>query len=122
MEKTFRSCPEVHGREREGRGLTKEDRRARRARVIEICEEGKKRTEEQLRDIRKEMRKTTNTDALIQSLMSLGKGAGNVVIRVFDIIKKAGGNGDRTQRSIAGVYQDDGNSNPIIRGPEIREE
>eukprot|EP00965_Chrysotila_dentata_P147140 4858624-Pleurochrysis_carterae.AAC.1 len=33
--------------------------------------------------------------------MSLGKGTGNVVIRVFDIFKKEGGNGD---------------------GPEIREE
>eukprot|EP00965_Chrysotila_dentata_P061475 2035998-Pleurochrysis_carterae.AAC.1 len=54
--------------------------------------------------------------------MSLGKGAGNVVIRVFDIIKKAGGNGERTQRSTAGVYKDDDKSKPIIRGPEIREE
>eukprot|EP00965_Chrysotila_dentata_P176920 5843172-Pleurochrysis_carterae.AAC.1 len=61
--------------------LAKDDRRARRARVIEICEKGKVRMEEQLSGIRKEMRKTTNTDALIQSLMSLGKGAGNVVIR-----------------------------------------
>eukprot|EP00965_Chrysotila_dentata_P110874 3664373-Pleurochrysis_carterae.AAC.1 len=68
------------------------------------------------------MRKTTNTDALIQSLMQLGKGTGNVVIRVFDIIKKAGGNGDRTQRSIAGVYKDDDKRQQIIRGPEIREE
>eukprot|EP00965_Chrysotila_dentata_P072294 2389319-Pleurochrysis_carterae.AAC.1 len=68
------------------------------------------------------MRKTTNTDALIQSLMSLGKGTGNVVMRIFDIIKKAGGNGDRAQRSIAGVYKDDDKSQPIIRGPEIREE
>eukprot|EP00965_Chrysotila_dentata_P001734 57931-Pleurochrysis_carterae.AAC.1 len=102
--------------------LAKDDRRARRARVIEICEEWKERTEEQLKGIRKEMSKTTNTDALIQSLMSLGKGAGNVVIRVFDIIKKAGGNGNRTQRSIAGVYKDDDKNQPIIRGPEIREE
>eukprot|EP00965_Chrysotila_dentata_P061472 2035901-Pleurochrysis_carterae.AAC.1 len=102
--------------------MAKEDRRARRARVIEICEEGKERAEEQLRGIRREMRKTTNSDALIQSLMCLGKGAGNVVIRVFDVIKKAGGNGDRTQRSVAGVYQDDDKSKPIIRGPEIREE
>eukprot|EP00965_Chrysotila_dentata_P188731 6172917-Pleurochrysis_carterae.AAC.1 len=61
--------------------LGKDDRRARRARVIEICEEAKERTEEQLRGIRKEMKKTTNTDALIQSLMKLGKGTGNVVIR-----------------------------------------
>eukprot|EP00965_Chrysotila_dentata_P258882 6213373-Pleurochrysis_carterae.AAC.2 len=68
------------------------------------------------------MRKTTNTDALIQSLISLRKGTGNVVIWVFDIIKKAGGNGDRAQRSIAGVYQDDDDSKPIMRGPEIREE
>eukprot|EP00965_Chrysotila_dentata_P079187 2611184-Pleurochrysis_carterae.AAC.1 len=68
------------------------------------------------------MRKTTNTDALVQSLMSLGKGAGNVVIRVFDIIKKAGGNGERAQRSIAGVYQDDDKGKPIIRGPGNREE
>eukprot|EP00965_Chrysotila_dentata_P248179 6208197-Pleurochrysis_carterae.AAC.1 len=68
------------------------------------------------------MRTTTNTDVLIKSLMSLGKGAGNTVIRVFDIIKKAGGNGERTQRSIAGVYQGDDKNDPIIRGPEIREE
>eukprot|EP00965_Chrysotila_dentata_P213544 6187681-Pleurochrysis_carterae.AAC.2 len=102
--------------------LAKDDRRARRARVIEISEAGKERAEEQLRRLRKDMRKTTNTDALIQSLMSLGKGAGNVVIRVFDIIKKAGGNGDRAQRSIAGVYQDDDKGKSIIRGPEIREE
>eukprot|EP00965_Chrysotila_dentata_P006879 224517-Pleurochrysis_carterae.AAC.1 len=54
--------------------------------------------------------------------MSLGKGAGNVVIWVFDIINKAGGNGDRAQRSIAGEYQDDDKSKPIIRWPEIREE
>eukprot|EP00965_Chrysotila_dentata_P090799 2996672-Pleurochrysis_carterae.AAC.3 len=63
------------------------------------------------------MRMTTNTNALIQSLMSLGRGAGIVVIRAFDIIKKAGGNGERTQRSIAGVYQGDDRSKPIIRGP-----
>eukprot|EP00965_Chrysotila_dentata_P085204 2811201-Pleurochrysis_carterae.AAC.1 len=68
------------------------------------------------------MRKTIDTDALIQSLMHLGKGTGNVVIRVFDIIKKAGGNGDRAQRSIAGVYKDDDKNQSIIRGPEIREE
>eukprot|EP00965_Chrysotila_dentata_P179410 5924986-Pleurochrysis_carterae.AAC.1 len=68
------------------------------------------------------MRMATNTDALIKSLMSLGKGAGNVILRVFDIIKKAGGNEERVQRSIAGVYQDDDKSKPIIRGPEIREE
>eukprot|EP00965_Chrysotila_dentata_P212321 6186961-Pleurochrysis_carterae.AAC.1 len=61
--------------------LAKDDRKARRARVIEICEEWKEREEEQLKGIRKEMRKTTNTDALIQSLMRLGKGTGNVVIR-----------------------------------------
>eukprot|EP00965_Chrysotila_dentata_P022509 745173-Pleurochrysis_carterae.AAC.3 len=54
--------------------------------------------------------------------MSLGKGEGNVVIKAFDIIKKAGGNGDRAQRGIAGVYQDDNNSRPIIRGSEIRQE
>eukprot|EP00965_Chrysotila_dentata_P167372 5527137-Pleurochrysis_carterae.AAC.1 len=54
--------------------------------------------------------------------MSLGKGEGNVVIKAFDIIKKAGGNGDRAQRGIAGVYQDDDNSRPIVRGPEIRQE
>eukprot|EP00965_Chrysotila_dentata_P188907 6173011-Pleurochrysis_carterae.AAC.1 len=82
--------------------LAKDDRRARRARVIEICKEWKERAEEQLKGTRREMRMTMNTDALVQSLMSLGKGAGNVVIRVFDIIKKAGGNGDRAQRSIAG--------------------
>eukprot|EP00965_Chrysotila_dentata_P167686 5537600-Pleurochrysis_carterae.AAC.2 len=68
------------------------------------------------------MRKTTNTDVLIKSLMNLGKGTGNVVIKVFDIIKKAGGNGERSQRSIAGVYQEDDKKGPIIRGPEIREE
>eukprot|EP00965_Chrysotila_dentata_P080046 2640570-Pleurochrysis_carterae.AAC.1 len=68
------------------------------------------------------MKMTTNTDALIKSLMSLGNGAGNIVIRVFDIIKKAGGSGERVQRSIAGVYQDDDKSKPIIRGPEIRKE
>eukprot|EP00965_Chrysotila_dentata_P155699 5145882-Pleurochrysis_carterae.AAC.1 len=54
--------------------------------------------------------------------MSLGKGAGNVVIRVFDIMMKAGGGGERAQRSIAGVYQDEDRSKPIIRGPEIKEE
>eukprot|EP00965_Chrysotila_dentata_P040499 1343305-Pleurochrysis_carterae.AAC.1 len=54
--------------------------------------------------------------------MSLGKGEGNVVIKAFDIIKKAGGNGDRAQRGIAGVHQDDDKSRPIIRGPEIRQE
>eukprot|EP00965_Chrysotila_dentata_P078475 2585646-Pleurochrysis_carterae.AAC.2 len=68
------------------------------------------------------MSETTNTDALIKSVMSLGKGAGNVVIRIFDIIKKAGGNGVRTKRSIAGVYQDDDKNKPFIGGPEIREE
>eukprot|EP00965_Chrysotila_dentata_P179411 5924987-Pleurochrysis_carterae.AAC.1 len=68
------------------------------------------------------MRTTTNIDALTTSLMSLGKGTRNVALRVFDIIKKAGGNGERVQRGIAGVYQDDDKSKPIIRGPEIREE
>eukprot|EP00965_Chrysotila_dentata_P176859 5841195-Pleurochrysis_carterae.AAC.1 len=102
--------------------IVRADRKAKRARVIEICEEQKERAEEQLKEIRREMRKTTNTDVLIKSLMSLGKGAGNVVIRVFDIIKKAGGNGERAQRGIAGVYQDDDKNKPIIRGPEIKEE
>eukprot|EP00965_Chrysotila_dentata_P097061 3208342-Pleurochrysis_carterae.AAC.2 len=45
-----------------------------------------------------------------------------MVIRVFDIIQKAGGDGERAQRGIAGVYQDDDNNKPRIRGPEIREE
>eukprot|EP00965_Chrysotila_dentata_P092512 3053034-Pleurochrysis_carterae.AAC.1 len=102
--------------------IVRADRKAKRARVIEICEEQKGRAEEQLKEIRREMRKTTNTDVLIKSLMSLGKGAGNVVIRVFDIIKKAGGNGERAQRGIAGLYQDDDKNKPIIRGPEIKEE
>eukprot|EP00965_Chrysotila_dentata_P143657 4747049-Pleurochrysis_carterae.AAC.1 len=64
----------------------------------------------------------TDTDTLIKSLMSLGKGEGNVVIKAFDIIKKAGGNGDRSKRGIAGVYQDDDKSRCIMRGPEIRQE
>eukprot|EP00965_Chrysotila_dentata_P026206 869007-Pleurochrysis_carterae.AAC.1 len=102
--------------------VARNDRKARRARVVEICETQRNKAEEQLKEIRREMRTTTNTDALIKSLMSLGTGAGNVVIRVFDIIKKAGGNGERVQRSIAGVYQDDDKSKPIVRGPEIREE
>eukprot|EP00965_Chrysotila_dentata_P206734 6183709-Pleurochrysis_carterae.AAC.7 len=54
--------------------------------------------------------------------MSLGKGQGNVVIKAFDIIKKAEGNGERAQRGVAGVYQNDDNNKPIIRGPEIRQE
>eukprot|EP00965_Chrysotila_dentata_P237654 6202042-Pleurochrysis_carterae.AAC.1 len=54
--------------------------------------------------------------------MSLGRGEGNVVIETFDIIKKAGGNGERAQRGIAGVYQDDDNNGSIIRGPKIRRE
>eukprot|EP00965_Chrysotila_dentata_P070624 2335072-Pleurochrysis_carterae.AAC.1 len=102
--------------------IARANRKARRARVIEICEEQKGKAEEQLKEIRREMRKTANTDTLIKSLMNLGKGAGNVVIRVFDIIKKAGGNGERAQRGIAGVYQDDDNGKTIIRGPEIKEE
>eukprot|EP00965_Chrysotila_dentata_P006210 202821-Pleurochrysis_carterae.AAC.1 len=64
---------------------------------------------------------TNNTDTLMRSLMSLGKGAGNVVTRVFDIVRKAGGNGASMQRGVAGVYQDDDMSKPIIRGPGIRE-
>eukprot|EP00965_Chrysotila_dentata_P108755 3592909-Pleurochrysis_carterae.AAC.3 len=102
--------------------LARDDRRARRARVIEICEEWKERAEEQLKGIRKEMRRTTNTDALIQSLMSLGKGTGNVVIRVFDIIKKAGGNGDRTQRSIAGYTRTTIKVNRSYEGPKLGKE
>eukprot|EP00965_Chrysotila_dentata_P226326 6195330-Pleurochrysis_carterae.AAC.1 len=86
--------------------IARDDRKARRARVIEICEEQKGRAEEQLRRIRREMRTTTNTDALIKSLMSLSRG----------------GNGERTQRNIAGAYQGDDKSKPIIRGPEIKEE
>eukprot|EP00965_Chrysotila_dentata_P104572 3453373-Pleurochrysis_carterae.AAC.1 len=89
MEQTPVSRSEVYGGQRKKRGfwrrketrqdyimnkLTKDDRRARRAKVIEICEEWKERAEEQLKWIRKEMRKTTNTDALIQSLVSLRKG------------------------------------------------
>eukprot|EP00965_Chrysotila_dentata_P210699 6186042-Pleurochrysis_carterae.AAC.3 len=54
--------------------------------------------------------------------MSLRKGAGNVETRVFDIIKKAGRNGARAQRGVAGVYHDDDTSRPIMREPEIREE
>eukprot|EP00965_Chrysotila_dentata_P256409 6212529-Pleurochrysis_carterae.AAC.1 len=102
--------------------ITRGDRKARRARVTEICEEQKVRAEEQLKGIRRKMRTTTNTDVMMKSLMSLGMGMGNVVMRVFDIIKEAGGNGERTQRSIAGVYQEDDKKEPIIRGPEIREE
>eukprot|EP00965_Chrysotila_dentata_P199226 6179254-Pleurochrysis_carterae.AAC.2 len=102
--------------------LGKNDRKARRARVIKVCEEQKSRAEKQLKGIRREMSTTNNTDALIKSLMSLGKGAGNVVVRVFDIIEKAGGNGERAQGSIAGVYEDDDKNKPIIRGPEIRKE
>eukprot|EP00965_Chrysotila_dentata_P164700 5437938-Pleurochrysis_carterae.AAC.1 len=102
-------------------GVAKYDRKAKRARVIEICEEQRRKAEAQLREIRREADMTTNTDALIQSLMSLGKGEGSVVIKAFDIIKKAGGNGERVQRGIARVYQNDDNSRPIIRGPEIRQ-
>eukprot|EP00965_Chrysotila_dentata_P007919 257883-Pleurochrysis_carterae.AAC.1 len=54
--------------------------------------------------------------------MNLGKGERNVVIKAFNISKKAGGNGDRAQRGIAGVHQDDDKSKPIIRGPEIQQE
>eukprot|EP00965_Chrysotila_dentata_P159912 5281937-Pleurochrysis_carterae.AAC.1 len=54
--------------------------------------------------------------------MSLGKGAGNVVTRAFDIIRKAGGNGVNVQRGVAGVYQEDDRNKPIIRGPGIRKE
>eukprot|EP00965_Chrysotila_dentata_P026523 878914-Pleurochrysis_carterae.AAC.1 len=75
--------------------LARNDRKARRARVIEICEERRNEAEEQLKEVRREMKMTTNTDALIKNLMSLGNGTGNIVIRVFDIIKKAGGNGER---------------------------
>eukprot|EP00965_Chrysotila_dentata_P225765 6194971-Pleurochrysis_carterae.AAC.1 len=94
----------------------------RRARVIEICEEEKTRAEERLKGVRKEGDTAHHADALLHSLMSSGTGAGNVVIRVFDIIKKAAGNGASSQRGIAGVYQDDDNSKPIIRWPEIRTE
>eukprot|EP00965_Chrysotila_dentata_P050428 1671787-Pleurochrysis_carterae.AAC.1 len=73
--------------------LARDNRKARRRRVIEICEEQRTRAEERLKGIRREINKNTQTDALLQSLMSLGRGAGNVVIRVFDIIRKAGGNG-----------------------------
>eukprot|EP00965_Chrysotila_dentata_P223603 6193670-Pleurochrysis_carterae.AAC.3 len=61
-----------------------------------------KKAEEQLKGARNEVNMTHNSDALIQGLTSFGKGAGDVVIRVFDIFKKAGGNGARAQRSIAG--------------------
>eukprot|EP00965_Chrysotila_dentata_P198793 6179025-Pleurochrysis_carterae.AAC.1 len=54
--------------------------------------------------------------------MSLGTGAGNVVIRVFDIIKKAGGNGTGTQRGIAEVHQDDDKGKLIIKEPKVRAE
>eukprot|EP00965_Chrysotila_dentata_P013331 440992-Pleurochrysis_carterae.AAC.1 len=54
--------------------------------------------------------------------MQLGKGTWNVVIRVFDIFKKPGRNGGRTRRGIAGVYKDDDNKKPIIKGPEIKKE
>eukprot|EP00965_Chrysotila_dentata_P245261 6206454-Pleurochrysis_carterae.AAC.3 len=96
--------------------------KARKARVIEICEEQRIRAEECFKGIRREINKSNNTHVLIQSLMSLGTGAGNVVTRIFDIVKKAGGNGARAHRGVAGVYQDDDTRKPIIRGPEIREE
>eukprot|EP00965_Chrysotila_dentata_P185905 6137636-Pleurochrysis_carterae.AAC.1 len=99
-----------------------DNRRARRLRVIEICEEQRTKAEEQLKGIRREINKNNNADALIQSLRRLGKGARNMVIRVFDIIKKAGGNGVNVQRGIAGVYQEDDKNRPIIRGPGIRGE
>eukprot|EP00965_Chrysotila_dentata_P057657 1911617-Pleurochrysis_carterae.AAC.3 len=103
--------------------IPKSNRKARRAMVIEICEEQRaSRAAGLLKGTRKEINTTSNTDALIHSLMSLGKGTGNVVIKVFIIIKKAGGNDARTQRGIAGVYKDDDSNNPIIRGPTIREE
>eukprot|EP00965_Chrysotila_dentata_P080824 2667686-Pleurochrysis_carterae.AAC.1 len=102
--------------------LSKDNRKARRKRVIEICEEQRTRAEERLKGIRREINMNTRTDALLQSLMSLGRGAGNVVIRVFDIIRKAGGNGVNVQRGIAGVYQGDDRNEPIIRGPGIRGE
>eukprot|EP00965_Chrysotila_dentata_P073577 2430365-Pleurochrysis_carterae.AAC.1 len=103
-------------------GAAKLDRKARRARVIEICEEQRGKAEAQLRDLKRKGNMNTDTDILIKSLTSLGKGEGNVVIKAFDIIKKAGGNGDRAQMGIAGVYQDDDKSRPIVRGPEIRQE
>eukprot|EP00965_Chrysotila_dentata_P093987 3106180-Pleurochrysis_carterae.AAC.2 len=83
-------------------GAAKSDRKLRRARVIEICEEQREKAETQLKDIRREVNMNTNTDTLIRSLMNLRKGEGNVVIRAFDIIKKAGGNEDRAQKGIAG--------------------
>eukprot|EP00965_Chrysotila_dentata_P210302 6185814-Pleurochrysis_carterae.AAC.2 len=54
--------------------------------------------------------------------MRLGKGAGNVVTRVFDIIRKAGGNGLSVHRGVAGVYQEDDKNKPTIRGPGLRGE
>eukprot|EP00965_Chrysotila_dentata_P222719 6193134-Pleurochrysis_carterae.AAC.2 len=102
--------------------IARDNRRARRKRVIEIREEQRSRAEERLKGIRREMHKNSHTDALVQRLMRLRKGAGNVVTRVFDIIKKAGGNGVNMQRGIAGVYQEDDKSKPIIRGPGIRGE
>eukprot|EP00965_Chrysotila_dentata_P259284 6213507-Pleurochrysis_carterae.AAC.3 len=102
--------------------IARENRTARRWRVIEICEEQRTRAEERLRGIRREIHKYNNTDSLVQSLMSLGKGAGNVVTRAFDIIRKAGGNGVNVQRGVAGAYQEDDRSKPIIRGPGIRGE
>eukprot|EP00965_Chrysotila_dentata_P225342 6194694-Pleurochrysis_carterae.AAC.2 len=68
------------------------------------------------------MNMNIHNDALLRNLMSLGREAGNVVIRVFDIIRKAGGNGVNAQRGIAGVYQGDDKSKPIIRGLGIRGE
>eukprot|EP00965_Chrysotila_dentata_P115642 3821710-Pleurochrysis_carterae.AAC.6 len=103
--------------------IARDNRRARRMRVIEICEEQKATwAEERLKGTRNEINKHNDTDALVRSLMKLGKGAGNVVMRVFDIIRKAGGNGVNVQRGIAGVYQEDDKNKPIIRGPEIRGE
>eukprot|EP00965_Chrysotila_dentata_P199327 6179311-Pleurochrysis_carterae.AAC.1 len=66
-----------------------------------------------LKGIRREASRSNNTDELIQSRMQLGKGIENVVIRVFDIINKTGGDGARAQRGIAGVYQDDDNKKLI---------
>eukprot|EP00965_Chrysotila_dentata_P203904 6182017-Pleurochrysis_carterae.AAC.2 len=91
-------------------------------RVIEICDEQRTKAEERLKGMRREMSMTNNTDSLIQSLMSLGNGAGNMVTRVIDIVGKAWGDGANVQRGVTGVYQDDDKSKPIIRGPEIREE
>eukprot|EP00965_Chrysotila_dentata_P262533 6214596-Pleurochrysis_carterae.AAC.4 len=99
-----------------------DNRKARRMQVIEICEEQRTRAEERLKGIRREINMNNNTDALVLSLMRLGKGTGKVVTRVFDIFRKAGGNGVNVQRGVAGVYQEDDKNKPIIRGPGIRGE